>query len=229
MKFYKFLCQLVTLKPRKKPLDEPLYKLSAGRSMVEMLGVLAIIGVLSVGAIAGYSRAMLKYKINRYSESFNLLINNILQVRPKLSSGSDFNCNLFDKLGITPDSMECKNNLLYDIFGNFINVSYYNKEGGAAQYIFTTNFPLTNNTFSAESKEVCRNMILVAKQNADNIYAVDFRVNDSNGSYSSKVLNGNLHSSKQNRLVDADIKKIDDICSSCNSETSCSIAVYTRF
>ena len=33
---------------------------SAGRSMVEMLGVLAIIGVLSVGAIAGYSKAMMK-------------------------------------------------------------------------------------------------------------------------------------------------------------------------
>ena len=28
-----------------------------GRSMVEMLGVLAILGVLSVGGIAGYSKA----------------------------------------------------------------------------------------------------------------------------------------------------------------------------
>ena len=28
-----------------------------GRSMVEMLGVLAIIGVLSVGGIAGYSKS----------------------------------------------------------------------------------------------------------------------------------------------------------------------------
>ena len=36
-----------------------------GRSMVEMLGVLAIIGVLSVGAIAGYSKAMFKYKLNK--------------------------------------------------------------------------------------------------------------------------------------------------------------------
>ena len=36
-----------------------------GRSMVEMLGVLAIIGVLSVGAIAGYSKAMFKYKMNK--------------------------------------------------------------------------------------------------------------------------------------------------------------------
>ena len=36
-----------------------------GRSMVEMLGVLAIVGVLSVGAIAGYSKAMFKYKMNK--------------------------------------------------------------------------------------------------------------------------------------------------------------------
>ena len=36
-----------------------------GRSMIEMLGVLAIIGVLSIGAIAGYSKAMFKYKMNK--------------------------------------------------------------------------------------------------------------------------------------------------------------------
>ena len=36
-----------------------------GRSMVEMLGVLAIIGVLSVGGIAGYSKAMYKQKMNK--------------------------------------------------------------------------------------------------------------------------------------------------------------------
>ncbi len=35
-----------------------------GRSMVEMLGVLAIIGVLSVGGIAGYKMAMNKYRAN---------------------------------------------------------------------------------------------------------------------------------------------------------------------
>ena len=36
-----------------------------GRSMIEMIGVLAIIGVLSVGGIAGYSRAMTKYRTNK--------------------------------------------------------------------------------------------------------------------------------------------------------------------
>ena len=37
----------------------------SGRSMVEMLGVLAIIGVLSIGGVAGYRYAMDQYHINQ--------------------------------------------------------------------------------------------------------------------------------------------------------------------
>ncbi|MBQ3695836.1 MAG: hypothetical protein II938_02565 [Alphaproteobacteria bacterium] len=44
----------------------------SGRSMVEMLGVLAIIGVLSVGGIAGYTMAMKNYKANEIINSFAL-------------------------------------------------------------------------------------------------------------------------------------------------------------
>ena len=40
-------------------------KLESGRSMVEMLGVLAIIGVLSVGGIAGYSLSMRRHRANQ--------------------------------------------------------------------------------------------------------------------------------------------------------------------
>ncbi len=48
-----------------------------GRSMIEMLGVLAIIGVLSVGGIAGYSKAMQKYRINKTIEQITLIAGNI--------------------------------------------------------------------------------------------------------------------------------------------------------
>ena len=41
----------------------------SGRSMVEMLGVLAIIGVLSVGGVAGYNFAMTRYRANEIIES----------------------------------------------------------------------------------------------------------------------------------------------------------------
>ena len=39
-------------------------KSESGRSMVEMLGVLAIIGVLSIGGIAGYTMAMNRFRAN---------------------------------------------------------------------------------------------------------------------------------------------------------------------
>ena len=42
-----------------------------GRSMVEMLGVLAIIGVLSIGGIAGYTMAMNKYQVNEIVNALN--------------------------------------------------------------------------------------------------------------------------------------------------------------
>lgn len=49
----------------------------SGRSMVEMLGVLAIVGVLSIGGIAGYTKAMAKYKINSTLDQISMLVTNI--------------------------------------------------------------------------------------------------------------------------------------------------------
>jgi len=48
-----------------------------GRSMVEMLGVLAIIGVLSAGGLAGYSKAMFKHKLNNTMDQITMLVTNI--------------------------------------------------------------------------------------------------------------------------------------------------------
>ena len=47
-----------------------------GRSMIEMLGVLAIIGVLSVGGIAGYSKAMMKFRINKTIDQVSQIVAN---------------------------------------------------------------------------------------------------------------------------------------------------------
>ncbi|MBR3913599.1 MAG: hypothetical protein IKJ28_05145, partial [Alphaproteobacteria bacterium] len=43
-----------------------------GRSMVEILGVLAVIGVLSVGGIMGYRFAMDKYRANDIINEVNM-------------------------------------------------------------------------------------------------------------------------------------------------------------
>ena len=47
-----------------------------GRSMIEMLGVLAIIGVLSVGGIAGYSKAMAKFRVNKSIDQISHIVAN---------------------------------------------------------------------------------------------------------------------------------------------------------
>ena len=44
-----------------------------GRSMVEMLGVLAVIGVISIGGIAGYRMAMNRYQANQIANEINLM------------------------------------------------------------------------------------------------------------------------------------------------------------
>ena len=44
----------------------------SGRSMVEMLGTLAVMGVLSIGGIMGYSYAMDKYRANEVMNDVNL-------------------------------------------------------------------------------------------------------------------------------------------------------------
>ena len=46
-------------------------KQQSGRSMVEMLGVLAIIGVLSIGGIAGYTLSMRRYRANQVLDALN--------------------------------------------------------------------------------------------------------------------------------------------------------------
>ncbi len=51
-----------------------------GRSMIEMLGVLAIIGVLSVGAIAGYSKAMFKQKMNKTMDILSHAVNRVAEL-----------------------------------------------------------------------------------------------------------------------------------------------------
>ena len=52
------------------------YTNECGRSMVEMLGVLAIISVLSAGGLAGYSKAMQKIQLQK---TFSLVSDALMQ------------------------------------------------------------------------------------------------------------------------------------------------------
>ena len=76
-----------------------------GRSMVEMLGVLAIIGVLSVGGIAGYSKAMNKYKINKTTDQVSMLVANIRTLFSTQGTYTGLGNGQAVKFGIVPNDM----------------------------------------------------------------------------------------------------------------------------
>ena len=92
-----------------------------GRSMIEMLGVLAIIGVLSVGGIAGYSKAMTKFKINTVLSQFSTIINNIQTLYIQQKDFNNLSTETAIQMGIIPDEMIASDRLsAFDAFGNDI-------------------------------------------------------------------------------------------------------------
>ncbi len=111
-----------------------------GRSMIEMLGVLAIIGVLSVGGIAGYSKAMERYRVNETINQISYIVQNtrnLFRTQPNLygglsSDGTQFpksaNRAIVEKAKIFPASL-VKNDYK-NLFGG--NIAY--RKGGRYSY-----------------------------------------------------------------------------------------------
>ena len=75
----------------------------SGRTMVEMLGVLAIVGVLSIGGIAGYSYAITKNKTNNLINDLNLRATIISQ---QLSSGKHASLSEFKQPSYYPITLQ---------------------------------------------------------------------------------------------------------------------------
>ena len=130
-----------------------------GRSMVEMLGVLAIIGVLSVGAIAGYSKAMLKYKLNKQAEGLSMLLANCIALSKQLPTTNEWKIytDILPKLNLLPDSVKIYNSdKMKDIFGTesyFYHTSEQN-EWAIFYYVPESSF----------GTEICYNLIKTAKE-----------------------------------------------------------------
>lgn len=182
----------------------------SGRSMVEMLGVLAIIGVLSVGAIAGYNKAMMKYKLNKHAESINMLINNSLQTLSRLGAkedGTKYHAITLYKLGLIPDGIKYTNtDLLYDIFNNFIYV--YTKDKADNAYNYGISFRTKNSFLDINS---CRNIVTVAKENSANLKWV-IAYNDDEASHFGGLAGDNYCDQSRRCLRNLTLNDIDNLC-----------------
>ena len=81
------------------------YEEQSGRSMIEMLGVLAIIGVLSVGGIAGYSKAMNKFKTNKVADNVAMIVTNIRTLYAQQQNYSGLENLSAVQMGVVPDEL----------------------------------------------------------------------------------------------------------------------------
>ena len=125
----------------------------SGRSMIEMLGVLAIIGVLSVGGIAGYSKAMNKFKTNKVADNVSMLVANIKTMYAQQNTYKDLTSAVAVTLGVVPDELVVK-----DDDGSFSRLS--NSFNGAVDIHAAESTSDGDNrafviTFSNLSREAC--------------------------------------------------------------------------
>ena len=109
-----------------------------GRSMIEMLGVLAIIGVLSVGGLTGYSKAMEKFKVNKVVYDFNMLVMSLLEHEDSLKKiGADVENSLTETLyalDMVPSNWKQLNSTtIEDGLGNWLNIHNRNEKADYAE------------------------------------------------------------------------------------------------
>ena len=209
------------------------YTQALGRSMVEMLGVLAIIGVLSVGAIAGYSKAMMKYKLNQHAVAFNMLINNVLSIKDKLQhneSGETDYATLLNKLNLLPDGIiQVNDRYLRDkYFNNQIRIYY---EVGPDSELNSTYFEFGKSE-SEYTLEACYNILKVAKENAANLYFVrTYKIYTDDSGHSSDNLftfyGDSYCSESRTCLRSLNINTLEQACQTCK-DGKCSVRIFYK-
>ena len=194
---------------------------SAGRSMVEMLGVLAIIGVLSVGAIAGYSKAMMKYKLNKQAEQISSILDyvniHLDEFKRSKTTISDNMIPLLTKLDVIPKEMirENQNNVVYDIFGNAVGLKNY-YTGGSAYYF---EFVLYINK---GQKESCMNLFTIAKAQRGQLWRTKFETVKGEAAGEANSAWGDSYCTSGTKcLKDLTVAEMEDFCNVCEDKDSC--------
>ena len=207
---------------------------SAGRSMIEMLGVLAIVGVLSVGGIAGYSKAMEKFKVNKAVEQYSYLIYGLLEHLDYMrtqASGTGF-VKLAESLNLLPKSWTVMNErFAVDDLNNNVEIfsSWIERPSG---YIigFEVYFGQYGSKYSdnQQNKNLCRELFNnLAYPLHSSLYAVILKrpkATVENALYYGDEVCG------QGRkcLNHVNLNEIDRLCKTCTEDNdgSCSLILY---
>ncbi len=157
-----------------------------GRSMVEMLGVLAIIGILSIGGIAGYTKAMEKIKSNGQRRMIADLLNTAVRLKANLNAQPTLD--LIDltpvlvALGEAPDGWNYKNGYLQNDDGISAQLVYglktWQDDDGEDRsdfvYVLRLYFNQDSDILAVSRVELCKDVINAIKPSYSEIKNVTF-------------------------------------------------------
>ena len=187
--------------------------LQYGRSMIEMLGVLAIIGVLSVGAIAGYQKAMMKYKLNKQAQQLSHIISVVDRYNKdlKINKEADLTSLIpyLKRLNEIPKDMYSKyNDRIQDVFKSTYSI-YHHHSGytGISLNINDSNY----------SVELCKNIFLTTKEFSEQISQIFI----TNKSYDYRYEGNQRCTSSSTCLKDLAIVNLDNVCRVCLPQKEC--------
>ncbi len=194
-----------------------------GRSMVEMLGVLAIIGVLSVGAISGYSKAMMRYKLNKQTEQIGSILDYTILYADQLhNSGIWYATELLMKLGVIPLEMTRPNErqYIYDVFNNPILITFAG--GGGASY------KAMKISIGSHAHEICLNLYQMAKLRSASLWQTVFTrsTEDVSEELANRVW-GDAYCTKNTKycLKNITLTQMHELCSICDDTTKCTFSI----
>ena len=176
---------------------------------------------------------MFKYKLNRQAEAFNMLLNNAIQIKPEFDrafTGHEvFAGSTFNQLNLIPDGMtyDAQKKRIYDVFDTETDIAYYNANNGNIVYVMEISLARSGNKISRDSIEICRNIITTAQAYSSDIYYLDVREGQNDNTYLANALYGDsICYSGRTCLRYADLEKINEVCSFCESESYCNLIIY---
>ena len=196
------------------------YKIAqCGRSMIEMLGVLAIIGVLSVGGIAGYSSAMEKWKLNETLVGYNHLMYGLLEYEVSLrtlESGSGYYLleDVISSLNLLPENWKNTGGFIYDPAGNRFRPFIRHNRFVFDVYIGNTKKVEDKRVQDAFSYKMCLNLMSNLLKPMHNLIYMTGIYRDSGYN---KYLYGDSSCDNEGQkcLSDATLSDMQNICNSC--------------
>jgi len=197
----------------------------SGRSMVEMLGVLAIIGVLSVGAIAGYQKAMFKYKLNKQAQQLTQIISVMSEYCGQWGTILDSEVlNYLRKSGQLPNEMfkEHEGNFLFDTFDNKISLAPNDCRDGICHENIMRYYMNDRSEF-----DICYNFVQTAVSFASEISKLGnyFQKSDGDVDYSGTYYGESFCSDSRKCLRNITMDDIQNMCQRCKDQELCAFFV----